>query len=101
MGVSHARPRTKPKLLRRAILLAAVASILTFQFAGWISDRLDLASFVGKMRWFQIREVSINTEWPITREQLRSWIPPLEGKSILFINAGRVVDALESKPWVE
>lgn len=98
---SHAKRKPKNKFLRRAILLSAMVTFLTFQLGGWVSDQLDLASFVGKMRWFQIREVTFTTEWPVTPEQLRSWIPPLEGKSILFINAGRMVETLESKPWIE
>lgn len=100
MSYAHAKPRTKKKLIRRAVLLAAITTFATYQVGGWISDKLDLASLVGKMHWFQIKEVTFGTEWPVTTDQIRSWIPPLEGKSILFINPSRIVETLENKPWV-
>jgi cell division septal protein FtsQ len=100
MAYSHAKPRTRKKLFRRAVLLAAIFTFITYQVGGWVSDKLDLASIVGHMRWFQIKEVTIGTEWPVTDEQIRKWIPPLVGKSILFINPSRIVELLEEKPWV-
>ena len=49
---------------------------------------------------FSIREVVIRTEWPLSEERVRSWLPGLLGKNLWRMDGSTLVDELEKQSWV-
>ena len=58
------------------------------------------ARWVSKLNVLRIRDVKISCEWPLTPENVRTWLPRVEGQSILNINASSLVKLIKQKPWV-
>lgn len=73
------------------VSIVAVLAGLTF----WAAERGQFD------RLFEIKAVSIDAEWPVTAEQVRSWVGVLEGMSLIGLDGVKVVRGLESKPWVK
>jgi hypothetical protein len=66
----------------------------------WTSQNLNIADGVSKITFLEVKSVKISCGWPLTVGQVRSWIPRLEGRNILLLQVNRLMDLLESRPWV-
>lgn len=78
-------------LLILSIVLVGIG-ILIWGFA----SRLNI-----EWAWLRVAQVKVSSEWPLAAETIRDWLPKMEGKSILSIDAPVVVSSLKSKPWVK
>ncbi len=60
-----------------------------------------LEALLSNVAFLKIQEVRITSEWPLTSGMIKIWLPPLEGKNILFVRPMRLIELLEEKPWVD
>lgn len=49
---------------------------------------------------FSIREVVVRTEWPLSEERVRSWLPGLMGKNLWGMDGSVLVEDLQKQAWV-
>ena len=82
------------------VLALAIVSILIPAIALWCLENLTVPAFLQRITWLNIHEVKIESEWPLQASSVRSWLPALEGKSILSVRGADLVAALSAKPWV-
>lgn len=87
-------PLRKAAALLLAILVACGVVL-------WGLENATLVPYLSRLGWLKLDEVKITAEWPVTAAQVRAWLPPLEGKSILLVKPRVLMDVLEAKPWVE
>ncbi len=50
---------------------------------------------------FKIKQVKISSEWPVAVSEVKSWLPILEGKSLVAVSAADLISNLEKRPWIE
>jgi hypothetical protein len=49
---------------------------------------------------FSIREVEVRTEWPLSEERVRAWLPGLIGRNLWGTDGLQLVDDLQKQSWV-
>ncbi len=86
-----------PRRLVRSFLLFLILTAVAL----WLWDGYRIARFATKLGFFPLRDVEVVAEWPLTREEVRGWLPPLEGTSLLDIDLAQILALVESKRWVE
>ena len=91
--------RRDVSILRVVVWIAIVSTLLVGIFAA-LWDCQKVTGFLGEFRWFHIKELRIESTWPVPVEKVRLWLPTLEGKSLLLVKAQKLVSMLEHKPWV-
>lgn len=68
----------------------------------WLWEHsMPWAGHLSKLHWLRIREVEIECGWPVTRSQVKSWLPPLEGVSLLAINPRALIRLVENREWID
>lgn len=87
-------------VIRRVAVLSLLASLF---FLGmlWLFEQFSYPQFIQRLSWFHVDEVKISAEWPLQSEQVRAWLPQLEGKSILSVKGDAIIRDLSIKPWVD
>ena len=99
-AVNQLQDNSAAKSLRRAIFFS-LCFIFGLVGGVWVLDRLGLESGITKASWLRVEEMQIETEWPLTSDKIRTWIPSAIGKNILLVSGSSLIRLLESKPWVE
>ncbi len=82
-------------LLRFLILGLAVGAGICLNEQGFLGSRLQYLSP------FKIQQVKIISEWPLTISEVQSWLPILEGKSLLQVKPEEIIASLKQRPWIE
>lgn len=95
-----------PKPTRRFPARLVIAIVLTTPIAlyfvlPWVGGSLNLEPVLTQVEWLRVKEIDVAVEWPLNPAGVKSWIPELQGKSILLINGTRVLSSLEQRPWVK
>src|SRR5947209_1740139 len=76
-----------------------LASILLTGLGLWAYENVKLEPLLSRLTFLQVEEVKITSEWPLTQSTIRSWLPKLEGRNILFVQPTRLIEALKARPW--
>ena len=93
------KPVTVSKL--RPIVHLGIFSILLCGGLLWLWEAAPRLGLLNGVALLQIDEVQIHSEWPLTPATVKRWLPPLEGKNILYVRPSELISTLEQKPWVE
>lgn len=83
----------------RALSRAGLGALLVAMII-WIVDALDPRAILSNIRWFAIKQVRVETEWPLAEATVRKWLAGVEGKSLLFTDWSTLIAEVERKPWV-
>lgn len=86
-----------PRRLVRSVLLFLLLSILAL----WVWDSYRYARIATRLGFFPLRDIEVTAEWPLTADEVRAWLPPLEGTSLFDIDLSQLLDLVESKRWVQ
>lgn len=86
--------------LRRAAKLAILA-IVAVGIVILALEKFPPAPLIERIAWLHIQDLKIISGWPIAPEQVRRWLPPLEGKSLLLVSPSDIARGLKEKTWVE
>ena len=89
-------PSTVPRL--RAVAVIALLSIAGVALALWLVT--SAGPLLSRLPWMRIETVEIRSEWPLTGETLRGYLPTLEGTSLLAVQPSEIIGRLLDKPWV-
>lgn len=82
-------------------LVCLLVAILSTGGVLYLLDRERVPELVSRIEWLHVKEVALSGEWPTEPQVVRAWLPKLEGKSILLVNAQKLISSLEEKPWVK
>ncbi|MCB0405258.1 MAG: FtsQ-type POTRA domain-containing protein [Bdellovibrionales bacterium] len=84
------------KLLLRALFSIVVVGVLTL-----LAEPLDFRGSIERLGWFKIDEVNVEAGWPLSTAEVRSWLPVLQGHSLLALDVNPLFGELLEKPWVK
>ncbi len=85
------KPRRLPKLLLLLILAATLV---------WGGQRYQLPLLIQNIEWLKVREVVITAPWPLSPDLVKAWLPPLQGKNILWVDGSQIISKLKEQNWV-
>jgi hypothetical protein len=85
-----------PAILRLFLFAIALSGALV-----WILTGGGLQARLSKLGWFQIDQIQVNSEWPLTPSTVESWLPALKGQNLLFLRPSDLIADLDQRPWVE
>ncbi len=77
------------------LFLSGLIFVVFLNEKGFLGERLY------QLSPFRIQEVKIVSEWPLSVSEIKAWLPPLEGRSLVDISAKDLVFNLEQRPWIE
>ena len=92
--------QSSSSLLQR-ILFVGIFSILLVGAVVFVVEHPKLKETIASIDWFHIQQVSVEAQWPTTESEVRSWLPPLKGKSLLVLPVDELITLIREKPWVE
>jgi cell division septal protein FtsQ len=81
-------------LLGVLIFFSSIIGLLFLNEHGFLGSKAHLLSP------FLIKEVKVMSDWPLTVSEVKSWLPNLEGKSLISVNAKELVLSMEQRPWI-
>lgn len=90
--------KLKP-LLRKVFISVSFTALLLWPII-WFFQHADLEQFFGKVKFFQLKEFDIKTEWPVTPATAKTWVSELQGRSLLLVSPAKVSNILLSHSWV-
>src|SRR5690348_2186293 len=91
---------TPVKKLKRSLTIFLVLA-LSFVFLLGLVESGKLDSLLQTLSVFKIEEVRIRSEWPLSPNTVRGWLPTLENTSLLVLRPRGLILSLREKPWVE
>jgi cell division septal protein FtsQ len=85
----------------RRWIVRTVLAMLMMALTLWVGETFHWQEWLKGLHWLRIEEVNVTSEWPVTPAMVRTWLPALEGRNLLFVQPDRLMRLLEQKPWVE
>ncbi len=90
--------RLKPVLRKMFVSISFTALLLWPTI--WFFQHADLEKFFGKVKFFQLKEIDVKSEWPVTPATAKAWVSELQGRSLLLISPAKVSASLLNHSWV-
>lgn len=67
---------------------------------GYFFGGLILPFIFSNVKWLQISDVKINAEAPLQAADVNRWLPAIQGKNLLLLNADSLLSLIQSESWV-
>src|SRR4051812_44736384 len=82
------------------VLVALVFSAVYFTLPR-LSDWTRVDASLSRLSFLNVRQLVIEVNGPLTVDKIREWLPPVEGRNILLLNANRLITHLQRHAWVQ
>jgi len=83
--------------LKFIALAAGVALLLISLF---IFDYVGIPTQLSQIKALAVDEILLEVKAPLQESEVRTWLPPLKGKNILFVSSSSIVEKLKANAWV-
>ncbi|MCB0418701.1 MAG: FtsQ-type POTRA domain-containing protein [Bdellovibrionaceae bacterium] len=101
MNIENKVERVSAHSPMQKLLFAALFSISLVGALVLLAEPLDFRGGIERLGWFKIDEVSVESSWPLSTAEVRSWLPVLQGHSLLALDVNPLFRDLLEKPWVK
>lgn len=91
--------KTKPAV-RKLFTFLSFSALLLWPVI-WFGQHADMESLFGKVKAFRLKEVVVQSEWPVLPASVKTNLKDFDGKSLLVINPRKVSESLLKMPWVK
>lgn len=88
------------RTILRALALAFVASLAVLLAVGAARGTSKALEKMPKLVLFPVERVVVEVDWPLEETTVRSWLPPVAGKSLLTLSGSELAEKLLARPWV-
>lgn len=85
----------------RHLVAFALAVIGILSFFLWVSDAERVEKFFARFSSFNVSQIEVQSDWPLAANQVKKWLQPLEGKSLILVSPDKVIADLQKRPWVD
>jgi len=84
--------------MRNVIIIICLLSA-ALSSAHWLYNKHYFDSSLSNIHWFDIKKVSIQTKWPITKKEIQKLLPALDKSNLLVVKPQDLIEDIRKHPW--